>query len=96
MNNYALCKSCNARIYWCKTVKGSKMPIDPTPVQFGGNIVIRDDVVHVLKKDEPTLPDEKRYRAHFMTCASAKKHRKDKKAAERDAAKKAKEPPTLF
>lgn len=90
------CRLCSHSIMWLSTATGKKMPVDPNPVEYGGNLVIRDNMVHVLKKGDPSDPDEPRYRAHFATCKVAEANRKkiaaEKKAAERKAA----EPPSLF
>jgi len=70
------CRTCGARIFWGRTVNNKSTPIDAKPVEFGGNVVLRDGVAVVLNKDEPSLPGEKRYRNHFSTCGQAAQHRK--------------------
>jgi hypothetical protein len=79
-----------------ETANQKKIPVDPNPVEWGGNIVIRSDVAVVLKKDEATLPDEPRYRSHFVTCKVAAANRKKVAAEKKEAEKKAKQPPSLF
>lgn len=90
------CNLCGHSIRWMKTPLGKSIPIDPQPSQFGGNIVIRDGLVVVLKKGEQPYDDEEKYKAHFTTCtvaiANRKKIAREKKEAERKAA----EPPSLF
>ncbi len=78
------CRTCGAQIFWARTVNNKSTPIDAEPVEFGGNVVLRDGVAVVLKKGEPTGADEKRYRSHFATCVTAAQHRKP---ASTDAAK---------
>lgn len=73
------CNSCNKPIQWVKTPNGRIMPLDPEPVQYGGNIVIRNGVAIVLLKGEPAEAGEKIYRSHFATCSSSRQHRKGKK-----------------
>lgn len=72
----ARCKSCGAEMRWCKTPRGSSMPIDAEPVEFGGNVVIRRGTAIVLKKGEASYPKEPRYRSHFATCPNSAKHRR--------------------
>lgn len=72
------CRSCNARIVWAKTVNNKSVPVDADPVEFGGNMVLRNGVAIVLKKGEASEAGEKRYVSHFATCAQAKQHRKGK------------------
>lgn len=76
--NTSQCRSCGAEIIWCKMATGSNMPVDAAPVEYGGNIVLRDGVAHVLKKGEPSEADEKRYKSHFATCPNGPAHRKGK------------------
>lgn len=90
------CKSCGADILFVTTeATGKAMPLDPAPVQYGGNVVILEGKCRILKKDEPVMPDVKRFRSHFVTCPAQKAHRKPK--GRKKAAKiKKEEPPTLF
>ena len=102
----AKCRSCGRPIWWATTDADKKMPLDPTPVKFGGTVVITGGTEYapkcrVLAKGEPWSGD--RYRAHWSTCPTAAQHRATKKAAEKtaekaelEAAKKLAEPPTLF
>lgn len=100
---YQQCRTCGAPIVWAKTVNNKSIPVDAEPCEYGGNMVLRDGVAVVLKKDEPSLPDEKRYRSHFATCGQAAHHRKPAStdAAKTKAGKRAKPPapkeePNLF
>lgn len=68
------CRSCNAPIRWELTAAGKKIPLDPEPPAFGGNLVFRDDGRVVSDHGAPAyLP---RYRTHFVTCPNASKHRR--------------------
>jgi hypothetical protein len=87
------CRACHAPLLWVRTESGRPIPLDPEPVEYGGNVVIRDNVAIVLKKGEPSLAGEARYQSHFATCKAAKQFMKAKKAAEEKAAK---ETPDLF
>jgi hypothetical protein len=75
MMDVGTCRSCGAEILWCRTVNNKSIPVDAKPVEYGGNIVIRDGVAITLKRDEPSEAGEKRYRSHFATCPDAKKFR---------------------
>jgi len=83
-------------MWWLSTITGKSIPLDPNPVQFGGNIVVRDGLAVVLKKNEPSDDAEPRYRAHFMTCKVSIANRKKVAAEKKEAERKAKEPPSLF
>ena len=74
----ALCKSCEARILWVLTSKGSKMPLDPEPVADGNMVVEPGGTLRtVKKKDANAIPFETpRYKSHFATCKFAASHRK--------------------
>lgn len=37
------CKSCGAPLWFGRTLKGKRMPIDPTPVE-GGNVIVDQDM----------------------------------------------------
>ena len=60
----SLCKSCQAKIIWAKSVSGTPMPLD-----FPGEkrvVVDEDGVFHILDT----------YISHFATCPNAAEHRK--------------------
>ena len=62
----SLCKSCQAKITWAKSVNGKPMPLD-----FPGEkriVVDEDGVAHVLDT----------FVSHFATCPFAAAHRKPK------------------
>lgn len=62
----AKCSSCQQQITWCKTEAGKSIPIDPRPVDIGGNVWIEGNVAHVLKRGETHRGPL--YLAHFATC----------------------------
>lgn len=68
-----LCKSCQAPIFWLRTVTGKRIPVDPEPVD-NGNIVLRDGYAEVV----PPTTGVKAYVSHFVTCPQAKTWRKGK------------------
>jgi len=96
MAKLAPCRLCNHSIRWLKTPAGKSIPVDPQPAQFGGNIVIRDGLAVVLKKDEEAYDDEEVFRSHFVTCTVAIANRKKIAREKKEAERKAKEPPSLF
>lgn len=80
------CRSCKAQVIWCFTVNDRKMPVDATPNQEKGNIVIlqrpgRDPLAVLLSNlNEEARAAAKRhdvplYTSHFFTCPHAKRHR---------------------
>lgn len=92
--NIGICSSCSLEILWCVTENGKRIPINPEAVEYGGNITIREGLVHVLAKGEISEAGEKRYRSHFATCKTVASHRKPKlKEDRKQAAKPQKEPP---
>ena len=66
---------CNADIFYGTTRTGAQMPLDVNP-DPNGTIVIRENVVCVLKAHEVCDPQEKRYTSHFKTCCAAGEFRK--------------------
>lgn len=97
------CHDCPAKVFWGRSVNGKPMIIDAEPVEYGGTIVLRDGVAVVLKKDEPSLPGEKRYKSHWATCPAAANFRKPAstdaaktKTGKRSTRKPAKTEPNLF
>lgn len=70
------CRSCGKPVEWVNTETGKKMPLDEKP-DPSGNIILKNGVAHVLKKDELPPPKSNRYFSHFSTCPNAKSHRKE-------------------
>jgi len=69
------CKFCGLDVMWCVTLRGSKCPVDPEPVPYGGNVEVLDyDVptptVRVLRKGEAGDVGTPLHRMHFATCKS--------------------------
>lgn len=75
------CRSCGAPMLWVRSATtGSLMPLDAEPCE-DGNITLVDGLAHVHGKtlfEEPTSPDEARYKSHFATCSNPAQHRKGK------------------
>lgn len=68
------CNSCNAPIFWVKTVNGKMQPLDLEP-DPNGNIELKDGVAHVIPKDD-LFPPERRYMCHHATCPQGRQWRK--------------------
>lgn len=92
----SLCRTCGARIVWARTAKGKTMPVDAEPVEFGGNVVIRNGVAVVLAKGEASGTDEKRHHSHFTTCRTAAMHRTPKTRKPKPEKKEPVKTPDLF
>lgn len=74
------CRSCGARIFWMKTTNGKLAPIDAEPSP-DGNMVLRDDVAHVVKKGD-LFETGPKHKNHFATCPNAASHKKPRESAE--------------
>ena len=77
-----LCSSCEAPIFWAKTVNGRAIPIDLESCGDDGNIEVlfgSDGSVtaNVVGKQRGLFP-ALRYKSHFATCPNAADHRKDR------------------
>lgn len=64
------CSSCGADIWWVRTEKGKRMPLDAKPEQR----VIVDGDGH----DEPVGRVVKVWTPHWATCPNAEQHRRPK------------------
>lgn len=82
------CRSCGARLIWCLTEAGNRMPVDAEPVEDGnlamfmvGGTPHCKALPKIDHADEDlmaaVLPVE-RYKSHFATCVHAAQHRKAK------------------
>lgn len=61
------CDRCQQPIVFYKSAaSGKPMPIDPQPVDIGGNVYLSDGLAYVLKKGQ-THPGPL-YLTHFATC----------------------------
>ena len=78
------CSSCGADIIWSETLLHKKMPVNAAPYK-GGNIYLvhrgdsRPPLAMHAKFKRPDEEEVPRYRAHFVTCPNASKHRKPRK-----------------
>jgi hypothetical protein len=73
----ATCRSCPARIVWCVTEAGKRMPVDAEPVP-NGNVELRDQGHQVLAvvHGQPPLGVDRLHLSHFATCPRAADHRR--------------------
>ena len=78
------CKSCGARIIWCKHITtGKSMPVDAVP-SWDGNIIVSEcpesgtSMARVIagRLEGEMFADEPKHLSHFATCPNAKQHRK--------------------
>lgn len=74
------CRSCHRPVVWGVLANGKKMPIDPEPLRFGGNVEVFDEDedpprIVILRKGDPR-PEGLLYRSHFASCPNAARHRK--------------------
>lgn len=61
------CERCDQRIVFYKSAaSGKPTPLDPLPVDIGGNVYLEDGLCHVLKKGD-THPGPL-FLTHFATC----------------------------
>lgn len=88
MSRYALCKSCQAPMYWVKRAdngksipliadEGTKLPKVQPDGGGAGRIQAVDPSdlnagVHVMKKDEMAMPDQPVWLSHFVDCPEGK------------------------
>jgi hypothetical protein len=66
------CRSCDAPIFWVKTERGKRMPLDAAPYEGNdpsGLFVLRDQTAIAVPPD--AFPDEPHYVSHFATCPDA-------------------------
>ncbi len=77
------CRSCAAKIIWCVTHKGKRMPVDAQPVPTG-NIRLRQEGDRVIAeypgKEHPSLLEDERQRfvSHFSSCPDRQEWRREK------------------
>jgi hypothetical protein len=63
------CSSCGALIFWARTTRGNRIPIDANPVA-NGNLRLDGVEAHVVPIGQGT------HVSHFANCPNAGKHRK--------------------
>lgn len=86
------CKSCHAAIWWGLTAKRRRMPIDPQTAEDGNVVIDRVEQamdsladltvlphVRVLGKGEVIDADTPRYRPHWSSCPTPKRHRREER-----------------
>lgn len=75
----AQCTSCGAPIWWARTPKGRRIPIDAES-NPKGTIMVIDGVAHVVGSSRTLDPADtgRRWVTHYATCPNAKSHRSAK------------------
>jgi hypothetical protein len=68
------CKSCKAKIVWCKTDKGKFIPVDMYSLPESDKVLLID---RWRNGDETPLAfNPQKHTAHFATCPHAAEHRR--------------------
>jgi hypothetical protein len=69
------CRACNARVAWCRTANGKRMPLDAAPVEAGDFVALRQGEGDYLAVKFQALAHvgEKRFTSHFATCPARKR-----------------------
>jgi hypothetical protein len=73
------CRGCTARIAWCLTIGGRRLPLDPAPSPHGTVVVQRqpDGTIRGRVLTGPELPAQgTAYRPHWQTCPSSEAFRR--------------------
>lgn len=73
-----VCRSCGAKLTWCRTVNGVLMPLDDELVP-DGNVLLEGTVGHVLSRGQANgarAAGRTLYRSHFASCAHSSAWRK--------------------
>ena len=73
MTSIATCKSCGARIMWCITITGKRMPVDARESPRGNLTLEPQPDGELLARYVP--PGEGTHSSHFATCPNAAEHR---------------------
>lgn len=70
------CKSCKAKIVWCKTHNGKNIPVDMFTLPEGDKMLL----LHrwQIGDNTPLIFNPQKHIAHFATCPYAAEHRKEK------------------
>jgi hypothetical protein len=73
--------TCGAPVIWClTTTRDGKMPVNPEPVETGGNITLRDtggdQPLAVVLTVTQQFGRRNLYVSHFATCPHAARHRR--------------------
>jgi hypothetical protein len=80
------CRSCGSEVLWVRTTNGTRMPLDPLPVDAGNVAMVGtaaadgSPLVEVVDPHAPQLPLvdalAPRYVSHFATCPDADRWRR--------------------
>lgn len=74
----SLCKTCGARIVWCRTDTGKRIPVDPEPCRDGNLVLVSGDLLPTVRSvgRAEYKPGQALYQAHFASCPERKTRRK--------------------
>jgi hypothetical protein len=75
------CRSCYARVWWCRNPDGTDQILDYEPVPNGNIRFIDMGKIEYATKAKPIPLGIARYRSHFATCPNREKHRKKPRPA---------------
>ena len=73
MTQIATCKSCGARVMWCVTTTGKRMPVDARESPRGNLTLALQPDGELLARY--TYPGTGTHTSHFATCPHADQHR---------------------
>lgn len=66
------CRTCRRQVFFARTAKGGRMPLDPEPHAQGNVAAYRTGTggwrCRVLKKNEQPYAYERLFMTHFATC----------------------------
>jgi hypothetical protein len=67
------CKTCGAKIVWCKTTKGKIIPVDMYSLPESDKTLLIDRWRN--GDDTPLIFNPQKHTSHFATCPHASQHR---------------------
>jgi hypothetical protein len=71
------CRSCGARVFWCWTERGKRMPVDAAADPDGSLVVVMAGGRPTALRYEPGAHGRPiRRTSHFATCPHADRHRR--------------------
>ena len=68
------CKSCKAKIVWCKTSTGKSIPVDMYSLPESDKVLLIDRWRN--GDNTPLMFNPQKHIAHFATCPNAAEHRR--------------------
>lgn len=71
----SLCKTCGARIVWCRTDTGKRIAVDPEPCRDGNLVLVSGDLLPTVRSVARAeyRPGQALYRKHDASCPGKKK-----------------------